>query len=327
MATRNTLACTQFAPYAGQGEHAWRFDVLEVNFLLAGLVQLALAVRTNRLPSFLGVLLVGVVMESVGFVTKSHTHVEFRLQLACFLSAKEVVWYANTVFAALVAAGEFTLMDKGRDFALLVGLIAILQDAPYELTNALPGVQAVYINTQDFMFGDLGEALFDSGSSMVVVSFFCVSVAVGWIHQRRGGSDWWALPALSLPVLVACLTPFNLVKYLGCAHVPWTLDFHQACVARQTLVRTNPLLVLGFALVVLRLLSTVKRKPHAGSPATLHLLLVSAALCHSVFAYHAWLAQRSAADTTSTLIVVGSFALAHMGLLCFLANKDKPKSN
>ncbi|KAH9254843.1 hypothetical protein BASA81_007093 [Batrachochytrium salamandrivorans] len=229
MATNNTFACTQFTPYFGQGEHLLKFDVLEFNFVLAGLVQFALAIRTNRLGTFFGVLLVGVMMESVGFITKSHTHVEFRFQLTCFLSMKEMLWYANTVFAALVAVEDFTSIRMGMDFALMVGLIAILQDIPYELTNTLAGVQAVYINTVDFMFGNLEETLFDSGSSMVIVSFFCVSMAVGWIRQQFRTSQWWnciTLPLFSLPMLVVLLTPLNVIKYLGCVHVPLTMDFH-----------------------------------------------------------------------------------------------------
>lgn len=326
MACRETLNCTKYVPYFNAVEYQpWEFDLLEMNFLLAGFLQLLVALRTARVPTFVGVLLLGMVMETIGYVTKSHVHVEFRLQLACFLSVKEVLWYANTLFSSLIIVQELAPRGFGRvESALLVALLAILQDAPYEMTNAHAGVRAVYINKEDFLHGDLNEEL-NSGSSMVILSFFLVAFAAGLVScssTLNHSHEAIILPILTPLVLVMVMTPINIARYVGCGHLSMESDplqFHIDCVTRESAIKTTPLLVFGFVLVLFRLIRPVPvyyRVPI--DKLTLKLLFGSALLCHFTFIVH----SAAFSSSVSNLIIVLSLAMAHLGLIYRLTEQQ-----
>ena len=78
-------------------------------------------------------------------VIESHYHGQFTVQLTHYLPLKEAVWYMITIYMGIYVA-SISRLQAWYERAALAGLLAILQDMTYEMSNAREGLGLVWIN-------------------------------------------------------------------------------------------------------------------------------------------------------------------------------------
>ena len=121
------------------------FLLLEAVYIGLSFALFVHALKTNRIYLWAGFFGYGVVMETVGFVIKSHLHGQFLLQIFTFLPLKEVAWYPVFLYPAYVTASRISFSSRlGR--ASMFGILAILSDVAYEMSNGRKGVNVAFIN-------------------------------------------------------------------------------------------------------------------------------------------------------------------------------------
>lgn len=80
-----------------------------------------------------------------GFLIKSHAHGQFYFQIFSFLPFKEIAWYPIIFYPSYVTSERINFTSKwGR--AALFGLVSILTDITYEMSNGREGVSVAFIN-------------------------------------------------------------------------------------------------------------------------------------------------------------------------------------
>lgn len=115
--------------------------VLEVNFIIAGLICFLHSIINNKLHIALGIFLFGIICESISilplFGLETHSHAQFNIQVFDWIALKEVFWYDITLYTSFITA--YTAKEKGiikpYGAKYLMGIISILLDTPYECTN------------------------------------------------------------------------------------------------------------------------------------------------------------------------------------------------
>mmetsp|Transcript_15395 Transcript_15395/g.20234 ORF Transcript_15395/g.20234 Transcript_15395/m.20234 type:complete len:175 (-) Transcript_15395:798-1322(-) len=121
------------------------FLALEAVYFGMGLFTFVRALQQKRVSIWIGFFIWGIILETVGFVIKSHLHGQFVVQLFPFLPLKEVVWYPVVLYPSYETAKGVRFSDK-YGAACLFGLLAILTDVPYEMTNGRDNVGVAHIN-------------------------------------------------------------------------------------------------------------------------------------------------------------------------------------
>jgi len=268
----------------------WQLEAVFTTLALGVLLPHAWG-SPKRVQLFLSALVFGVLMETLGcFVTESHAHSTFYVQLTPYLPLKEDLWYAILLYPSCLLAAE-AFPHSALKRAVVVGTLAILHDAPYEFTNARPGVGLVAINKESFAFGDMREDVF-GGSALVVLSFILCSFAFGLVATSLDAHPF-VVALVSAAVACAVQSPFQALKYLGCTSLlpdmlvrDGFLAFHKRCLTVESTVSSAACTVVLAALFALIMVwrpaspAASKREPVSKPP-----LLVNALGCHIFFIY------------------------------------------
>ena len=201
--------------------------------------------QSRRLRLFLAALVFGMCMETLGcYVTGSHAHAQFTVQITPYLPLKEDLWYALLFYpSCLLAEDAFPHHPLQR--AVVVATLVILNDAPYEFTNSRKGVEIVAINHNSFDFGDTKETIMQ-GSALVILSFLLCAWAFGLVATSMKQGNAVIIGVLS--AIVACIAqcPFQVIKYLGCSSLvnngiglrEGFIVFHKECLSKVTNIKS-----------------------------------------------------------------------------------------
>jgi hypothetical protein len=185
----------------------------------------------------------GAVMETIGFWVGSHTHCQFVFQLTQFLPLKEAVWYAVVLYPAWLVASQQRL-SLFREM-MLMALLGILTDLPYELVNSRPGIRLVFIDPSCTLI-DLSDKMLHA-SAAVCYSFMLVaamlSAVIRTVSDGRSqlatrvspDSIMLAIP-FSVPLVLVAFLPVHLLKLLGCSQ-----QWGQLLLAHRPSAITTPL--------------------------------------------------------------------------------------
>jgi len=314
------------------------YCILEVAFLSLAFVLFLHARASGRVHVFVACMAFGLGMETLGFIVRSHAHGQFVLQVTSYLPLKEDLWYVLTLYPALVMGqlvfGSIQQQEQSRtggnsksyiwEKALLVAVLGIVQDVPYEFVNSRPGVDVVYVNHEDFKLGDLSE-LINGGSATVILSYTLCSLSFGLIlpNLDKNASVISGFLAGLFTCVVACViqTPFHLLKYIGCRSLLPLLfsdgwfAFHSECLCKSA-VSTSACLVLMAVVFIGVLLKSLWAHARTIKTNSSNLALyISAIGCHVTFIILLLLADEFDAFCLAVLLVNMAFHLCLMAWL------------
>lgn len=252
--------------------HLLHFDVLELCGFLGFALQLLLSFRKRRFSVLLGVLLCGLVVESIVFWARMYAHNNSHVHALCFLPLKDLLWYGNTIFNSVaILEDHFAFSPLGM--ALVSGVLSTLQAMPFHMTQALNQVEAVFLNEQvTFQWGNNKEKIGDA-SVQVIICFLALSIAMSFVVLICTRRFHWILnpvliPVLSIVFLFLILLALFLVKVPGCLNMneKHVLALSRRCIAYSNVPNISVLTVFGVICFLALVFVFMTRKPVQISP-------------------------------------------------------------
>lgn len=327
---RETFACTKYIPY-------WNADMppsdhlltYEICWYTCGVLHLVVAIRTKRLFTYLGILVLGAVLETIGYAIRSHAHNQFRIQITCFLPLKEVLWYGSTMFMAIIVA-EYSRLQTVWQKVILAALIAAIQNISLEMVNSSYGMDNVYMNVDDFEFGDFNQKV-NGAIITVVISVFTMAfgAAIAAFYLKPGFAQVILVPFVGTVVGAWLQNVCFTIKYFGCLHFiqaeATLFDFHQRCDKYST-VSNHAVLAALLVIVSLCLLYVPENIQSRKAPPALDdfskvTVLLVALITHGAIIYNMLEGARLMnIEKPNQMVILITIVSLHVGLAHIMLN-------
>jgi len=194
-----------------------RFVQKELMIFFMGGLTLIHAIRFKKTLLWVGFLIYGLLLETIGYVTATHYHGQFIIQVFHFLPLKEMVFYTLILYPAWAAVEQVGLQDAWSS-CVLMAFVTVLANMPYDAFAVRAGFGWCRFEPS-FSMANFDPSSWHGGVAAVYYGWIGMGGGAGMAaYLSQGTSAVHTIMMFVLGVLLSCAfwTPFHTMKAVGC---------------------------------------------------------------------------------------------------------------